>query len=79
MCRQDNASSCCCEIPAVITSAWSKFPAWDEAKKQKLLANWYDYSKAYRREIERFQTRIKRAKVLGLHSTEHGTFVFEEN
>jgi hypothetical protein len=29
--------------------------------------------------IERFQTRIKRAKVLGLHSTEHGTFVFEEN
>jgi hypothetical protein len=56
-----------------------KFPAWDEAAKKKLLANWYQYGKAYRREqIERFQTEVKKSRVVELHNTEHSTFVFEE-
>jgi pimeloyl-ACP methyl ester carboxylesterase len=35
-----------------------KYPAWGEATKKKLLAYWYEYGKAYRREqIERFGRR----------------------
>lgn len=52
---------------------------WDEATKKKLLAFWYNYGKAYRREqIERFQTGIGNSKVVELHNTTHGGFVFEE-
>ena len=57
-----------------------KFPAWDEATKQKMLAWWNSYLKAYRREqIQRFQAEVKKAQVVELHNTEHSTFVFEKN
>jgi pimeloyl-ACP methyl ester carboxylesterase len=52
--------------------------AFDEATKKKLLAWWYEYGRAYRREqIERFQTGVKNARVVELHNTTHGGFVFE--
>ena len=54
-------------------------PLWDEATKKKLLAFWFEYGKAYRREqIERFHAGIKDATVVELHDTTHGGFVFEE-
>jgi pimeloyl-ACP methyl ester carboxylesterase len=57
----------------------SASPLWDEATKKKLLAFWYDYGKAYRREqIELFQAGIKDARVVELHNTTHGAFVFEK-
>jgi pimeloyl-ACP methyl ester carboxylesterase len=56
-----------------------KSPMWDEATKTKLLAWWYDYGKAYRREqIDRFQTDMKKGKVVELHNTTHGGFVFDK-
>jgi predicted O-methyltransferase YrrM len=43
-----------------------------------LLAWWYDYGKAYRREqIDRFQKDMKRGRVVELHNTTHGGFVFD--
>jgi pimeloyl-ACP methyl ester carboxylesterase len=51
---------------------------WDEATKARLLAWWYDYGKAYRREqIDRFQKDMKRGRVVELHNTTHGGFVFD--
>jgi len=53
---------------------------WDEATKAKLLAWWYEYGKAYRREqIERFEKDVKRGKVVELHHTTHGGFVFNKD
>ncbi len=52
---------------------------FEEDTKKKLLAWWYDYGKAYRREqIERFRAGVKQATVVELHGTTHGGFVFEE-
>lgn len=46
---------------------------------QDLLVWWPDYGKAYRREqIDRFKRDIKRGKVVELHNTTHGGFVFEK-
>ena len=51
---------------------------WDEATRAKLLAYWNDYGKAYRREqIERFQKDMNNGRVVELHNTTHGGFVFE--
>jgi predicted O-methyltransferase YrrM len=45
-----------------------------------LLAWWYDYGKAYRREqIERFEKDMKKGKVVELHNTTHGGFVFDKD
>jgi pimeloyl-ACP methyl ester carboxylesterase len=53
---------------------------WDTATKAKLLAYWNDYGKAYRREqIDRFQRDMKNVKVVELHNTTHGGFVFEKD
>jgi pimeloyl-ACP methyl ester carboxylesterase len=55
-------------------------PLWDEATKAKLMGWWYDYGKAYRREqIERFEKDVKRRKVVELHHTTHGGFVFDKD
>lgn len=57
-----------------------KSPLWDEATRIKLLAWWYDYGKAYRREqIERFEKDVKKGKVVELHNTTHGGFVFDKD
>jgi pimeloyl-ACP methyl ester carboxylesterase len=56
-----------------------KSPLWDDATKAKLLAYWNDYGKAYRREqIDRFQRDMKNGRVVELHNTTHGGFVFEK-
>jgi pimeloyl-ACP methyl ester carboxylesterase len=56
-----------------------KSPLWDEATRAKLVAWWYDYGKAYRREqIERFEKDMKEGKVVELHNTTHGSFVFDK-
>jgi pimeloyl-ACP methyl ester carboxylesterase len=56
-----------------------KSPLWDEATKAKLLAFWNGYGKAYRREqIDRFQKDMKYSRVVELHNTTHGGFVFEK-
>lgn len=56
-----------------------KSTLWDEATRVKLLAWWHDYGKAYRREqIERFEKDMKKAKVVELHNTTHGGFLFEK-
>jgi pimeloyl-ACP methyl ester carboxylesterase len=53
--------------------------AFDEETRKKLLAWWYDYGKAYRREqIDRFRAGVEKATVVELHGTTHGGFVFEE-
>jgi pimeloyl-ACP methyl ester carboxylesterase len=57
-----------------------KSPAWDDATKAKLLTFWNDYGKAYRREqIDRFQRDMKKVRVVELHHTTHGSFLFEKN
>ena len=56
-----------------------KSSLWDEATRAKLLAWWYDYGRAYRREqIERFEKDMKNEKVVELHNTTHGGFVFDK-
>jgi pimeloyl-ACP methyl ester carboxylesterase len=56
-----------------------KSALWDEATRLKLLAYWNEYGKAYRREqIERFRREMKDGRVVELHNTTHGGFVFEE-
>jgi pimeloyl-ACP methyl ester carboxylesterase len=56
-----------------------KSPLWDETTKAKLLGFWNDYGKAYRREqIERFQKDMKNGRVVELHNTTHGGFVFDK-
>jgi pimeloyl-ACP methyl ester carboxylesterase len=56
-----------------------KSPLWDDATKARLLAYWNDYGKAYRQEqIDRFQRDMKNGRVVELHNTTHGGFVFEE-
>lgn len=56
-----------------------KSALWDEATKAKLLAWWHDYGKAYRREqIERFEKEMKKGRVVELHNTTHGGFLFEK-
>ena len=55
-----------------------KSPLWDDATKAKLLKWWFEYGKAYRREmIDQFQADMKRSSVLELHNTTHGGFIFE--
>jgi len=55
-----------------------KSPMWDDATKAKLLTFWNDYGKAYRREqIDRFQRDMKRVRVVELHNTTHGGFLFD--
>lgn len=55
-------------------------PLWDDGTKAKLLAWWYDYGRAYRREqIERFEKDMKKGKVVELHNTTHGGFVFDRD
>lgn len=55
-----------------------KSPAWDDATKAKLLTFFNDYGKAYRREqIDKFQRDMKNGRVVELHNTTHGTFIFE--
>jgi hypothetical protein len=57
-----------------------KSSLWDEATRAKLLAWWYEYGKAYRREqIERFEKDMKSGKVVELHNTTHGGFVFDKD
>lgn len=52
---------------------------FDEEARKKLLAWWFDYGKQYRRDqIERFQSGVRNARVVELHGTTHGKFVFEE-
>jgi pimeloyl-ACP methyl ester carboxylesterase len=56
-----------------------KSTIWDDATKAKLLAYWNDYGKAYRREqIDRFQKDMKKGRVVELHNTTHGGFVFDK-
>lgn len=56
-----------------------KSALWDEATRLKLLAYWNDYGKAYRREqMERFRKEMRDGRVVELHNTTHGRFVFEE-
>jgi pimeloyl-ACP methyl ester carboxylesterase len=53
-------------------------PMWDEATREKLLKFWNDYGKAYRREqIEQFQREMRNGRVVELHNTTHGGFVFD--
>jgi pimeloyl-ACP methyl ester carboxylesterase len=55
-----------------------KSPLWDEATRAKLLKFWNDYGKAYRREqIEKFQREFRNRRVVELHNTTHGGFVFD--
>ena len=57
-----------------------KSSLWDDATKARLLAWWYDYGRAYRREqIERFEKDMKKGKVVELHNTTHGGFVFDKD
>ena len=52
--------------------------SFDEGTRKKLLAWWYEHGRSYRREqIERFQTGVKNARVVELHNTTHGGFVFD--
>jgi pimeloyl-ACP methyl ester carboxylesterase len=54
-------------------------PIWDDATRAKLLAFWNNYGRAYRREqIDRFQRDMKKGRVVELHNTTHGGFVFEK-
>ena len=54
-------------------------PLWDEATKAKLLTFWNDYGKSYRRkQIDRFQEEMKKGRVVELHNTTHGGFVFDK-
>lgn len=63
----------------VTYDAAPKSPAWDAATQVKLLAYWNDYGKAYRREqIDRFKRDMKNGKVVELHNTTHGSFIFEK-
>jgi pimeloyl-ACP methyl ester carboxylesterase len=56
-----------------------KSPAWDDATRAKLLAFWNDYGRAYRREqIDRFKLGMKEGRVVELHNTTHGGFVFDK-
>lgn len=56
-----------------------KSHAWDDATKAKLLTFWNDYGKAYCREqIDRFKRDIKDGRVVELHNTTHGGFVFDK-
>lgn len=56
-----------------------KSPDWDDATKAKLLAFWSDYGRAYRREqIDRFKRDMKEGRVVELHNTTHGGFVFDK-
>ena len=56
-----------------------KSPIWDDATKANLLAYWNDYGKAYRREqIDRFKRDMKKGRVVELHNTTHGGFVFDK-
>ena len=56
-----------------------KNETFDEQSKKKLLAWWFEYGQPYRREqIERFQRGVKNSRVVELHGTTHGGFVFEE-
>ena len=44
-----------------------------------MLAFWYDYGRAYRREqIDRFKRDMKKVRVVELHNTTHGGFVFDK-
>jgi pimeloyl-ACP methyl ester carboxylesterase len=53
-------------------------PRLDAAMQAKLLQWWFDYGKAYRREqIEKFQSEMKRRRVVELRGTTHAGFVFE--
>ncbi len=57
-----------------------KSPLLDDATKAKLLKWWHEYGKAYRREmIDQFQRDMKHSRVLELHNTTHGGFVFEKS
>lgn len=57
-----------------------KSPLWDEATKAKLLAAWSGHGKAYRRrQIERFAQDVKTNRVVELHNTTHGGFVFDKD
>ena len=57
-----------------------KSPLWDEATKAKLLAAWHGHGKAYRRrQIERFARYVKQNKVVELHNTTHGGFMFDKD
>lgn len=56
-----------------------KSPIWDDATRAKLLAYWNDYGRAYRREqIDRFKRDMKKGRVVELHNTTHGGFVFDK-
>jgi pimeloyl-ACP methyl ester carboxylesterase len=56
-----------------------KSSLWDDATRAKLLTFWNDYGKAYRREqIDRFRREMKKSRVVELHNTTHGGFVFEK-
>jgi hypothetical protein len=72
----------CIEAPAlgffVMYDAPPKNDTFDEGSKKRLLAWWYEYGRSYRREqIERFQAGVRNARVVELHNTTHGGFVFE--
>jgi pimeloyl-ACP methyl ester carboxylesterase len=57
-----------------------KNEAFDEQTKKKLLAWWFEYGQPYRRQqIERFHKGARNSRVVELHGTTHGGFVFEEN
>jgi pimeloyl-ACP methyl ester carboxylesterase len=57
-----------------------KSPIWDDATKARLLAYWNDYGRAYRREqIDRFKHDMKKGRVVELHNTTHGGFVFDKD
>lgn len=56
-----------------------KSSLWDEATRVRLLAWWHDYGKAYRRkQIERFAKDMRNGRVLELHNTTHGGFLFDK-
>jgi hypothetical protein len=45
----------------------------------KLLRFWHDYGRAYRREqIDQFKRDIREGRVVELHNTTHGGFVFDK-
>ena len=51
----------------------------DEATSAKLLQWWFKYGKAYRREqLETFARDMKQHRVVELHNTTHGGFVYEK-
>jgi pimeloyl-ACP methyl ester carboxylesterase len=56
-----------------------KSPIWDDATRAKLLVFWHDYGRTYRREqIDRFKRDMRKARVVELHNTTHGGFVFDK-